>query len=127
MLVCFAIAALILSAILPQPDGVLRDAVDLIEVNHFYDDCGRLVFDQAIFWDWSEDESCYHVRAWRLIKQVEQLPRRDHARGGYSVLWHDGEVIRQLLASGVQETWTQWDPEMREREKFPVERRRPLK
>lgn len=122
-----AIIVVVLAAIVPQSDGVLRDQVDVIEVNHFYDDCGRLVFTQTIFWDWSEDESGYHVRAWRLVKQQEQLPRRDHAGGGYVALWQDGEAIRAVHALGVRETWTQFDVELVERETFPVERRRPLR
>lgn len=120
-------AVLLLAAIVPQPDGVLRDQVDVIEVNHFHDDCGRLVFTQVIFWDWSESEYRYHVRAWRLVKQSQQLPHRDHARGGYAATWQDGEIIRQVYAQGVRETWTQYDVEIVERETFPVERRRPLR
>ncbi len=49
-------------------DDVARDRVDVIEINHFYDEQGRLVFDQTIFYDWSPDHSRYMVRAWRLVK-----------------------------------------------------------
>ena len=39
--------------------------VDLIEVNHFYDENGKRVFDQLIFWDWKPAEAAHRVRAWR--------------------------------------------------------------
>jgi hypothetical protein len=63
-------------SILPRSD-VERDQCDLIELNHYYDDCGKHVFDQAIFYDWSEHDTRYQVRAWRLVKQPSQLPARD--------------------------------------------------
>ena len=64
-------------------ENVARETVDLIEVNHFYDEYGRLVFDQVIFYDWSADDSRYMVRAWRLVKNPAQLPQRDWQDGGY--------------------------------------------
>ena len=36
-----------------RPELVLRESVDAIELNHFYDEQGRLVFDQLIFYEWS--------------------------------------------------------------------------
>ena len=32
-------------------ENVAQDHVDLVEVNHFYDEQGKLVFDQVIFYD----------------------------------------------------------------------------
>ena len=58
-------------------EDVATDHVDLIEVNHFYDEKGRLVFDQIIFYDWSATRSRYNIRDWRLLKTRAQLPRRD--------------------------------------------------
>ena len=46
--------AVMLTATAYQPvENVTTDEVDLIEVNHFHDEHGRLVFDQVIFYDWS--------------------------------------------------------------------------
>lgn len=120
-------AALLLAAILPQPDGVARDTVDLIELNHFYDEHGRLVFDQVIFWDWSEDAGRYDVRAWRLVKHPAQVPQRNWRDGGYLAMWQDGEHVRRVDAAAIRETWTQHDPELLEREYLPADKRRPLK
>jgi hypothetical protein len=119
-------ATVVALGIAPQED-VTRESVDLIELNHFYDEHGRLVFDQVIFYDWSAGEARYNVRAWRLVKNPSQLPQRDWSGGGYSAMWHDGEQIRQIRSKSIRETWTQYDPELVEREYLPKERRKELR
>ena len=119
-------ASLVAFGIAPQED-VARESVDLIELNHFYDEHGRLVFDQVIFFDWSASESRYNVRAWRLVKNPAQLPQRDWSAGGYSAMWQDGEQIRHIRSKSIRETWTQYDPELVEREHLPKEKRKELK
>ena len=109
----------------PSAD-VATDKVDLIEINHFFDEQGRLVFDQIIFYDWVPIENRYHVRAWRLLKSPAQIPRRDWASGDFLTIWHDGEVLRKVRSKGIHETWTQYDPELLEREYLPKEKRREL-
>jgi hypothetical protein len=117
----------VLAARAEIPRGpVARDMVDLIEVNHFYDDCGRLVFDQAIYYDWHPVERRHHVRAWRLIKDDSQLPVRDWQQGGYLSVWQDGELLRVVRSSAIRETWSQFDPELAERDALPPDRRREL-
>jgi hypothetical protein len=110
----------------PRED-VSRESVDLIELNHFYDEHGRLVFDQVIFYDWSASDARYNVRAWRLVKNPSQLPQRDWSTGGYSAMWQDGEQLRRLHSKSIRETWTQYDPELVEREYLPKERRKELR
>lgn len=112
-------------AIVPPLDPAV-ESVDLMELNHFYDDQGRLVFDQVIFYDWSPDASRYMVRAWRLVKQPAQLPQRDWQQGGWLAIWHDGEILRRVQAQSQRESWTQYDPELVEREYLPKEKRREL-
>lgn len=120
------VLVLLLLAILPR-DTTVRESVDLIELNHFYDEHGRLVFDQVIFYDWSAGEDRYNVRAWRLIKNHSQIPLRDWRHGGYEARWHDGEQLRQIRSKLIRETWTQYDPELVEREYLPKERRKELR
>lgn len=105
-------------------EDVMRDSVDLMELNHFYNEHGSLVFDQIIFYDWCNDR--FQVRAWRLVKNSNQIPTRDWQRGGYSALWWDGEILRFVISKSIRETWTQYDPELVEREFLPQERRREL-
>ena len=119
--------AIVVSLGISPTEDVAREQVDLMEVNHFYDEQGRLVFDQVIFYDWSADHSRYMVRAWRLVKNPAQLPQRDWKAGGYLSVWHDGEVLRRVHGESMRETWTQYDPELVEREYLPKERRKELR
>lgn len=112
--------------IAPRED-VVRDRVDLIELNHFYNEHGQLVFDQIIFYDWCSAAARFQVRAWRMVKSPSQLPQRDWQRGGWSALWQDGDQTRLIYASAFRETWTQYDPELVEREYLPKERRKELR
>src|SRR4030095_15339767 len=121
------VGALIVVLGLNPTEDVSREKVDLMEVNHFYDEQGRLVFDQVIFYDWSPEHSRYMVRAWRLGKNPTPLPQRDWREGGYLAVWQDGEVVRRVQAPSMRESWTQYDPELAEREYLPKERREELR
>lgn len=112
-------------AIVPR-DPVVEDRCDVVEINHFYDDNGRLVFDQLIYWDWSEEDNRYQVRAWRLLKCEFQRPVRDWERGGFTAIWFDGERLRVVRHLSLRETWTQFDPELIERQVLATEDRREL-
>jgi hypothetical protein len=105
---------------------VTTDQVDLIEYNHLYDEQGRHVLDQVIFYEWSRGESRFQIRDWRLIKSNTQLPRHDAERGIYIATWHEGQTLRQVRATSLRETWTQYDPELIERSYLPKEQRREL-
>lgn len=110
----------------PANNEPICEAVDLIEVNHFYDEQGRLVFDQAIFYEWSQKHDRYMIRAWRLVKNKSQLPQQDHRRGGWLTVWHDGEILRRVWSQSYRESFTQYDPELAERDHLPKEQRREL-
>lgn len=122
-----ALSAIVVVLGINPTEDVAREKVDLMEVNHFYDEQGRLVFDQVIFYDWSPDHSRYMVRAWRLVKNPSQLPERDWRDGGYLAVWQDGEVLRRVRAQSMRESWTQYDPELAEREYLPKEKRKELR
>jgi len=111
---------------LTPDEPIATDHVDLIEINHFYDENGKLVFDQLLFYDWSPKDSRFQVRAWRLLKKKSQMPRRDWQRGGYQTTWHDGDLLRHVRAKSVRETWTQYDPELIERSNLAKDKRREL-
>lgn len=107
-------------------NDVAYDRVDLVEVNHFYDDKGHLVFDQIIFYDWSASRRRFNVRDWRLLKSPAQMPQRDWRDDSYVALWHDGGVLRKVRADSFRESWTQYDPELIERAFLPKNMRREL-
>ena len=102
------------------------DQVDLAEINHFYDEQGRLVFDQIIFYDWCPAQSRYNVRDWRLLKNPAQVPLRNWREGNFVAAWHDfkdRDLLRKVKAKMVRQTWTQYDPELLEREFLAQEKR----
>lgn len=109
-----------------QPHAVVADHVDLVEVNHYHDEQGRHVFDQMIFYDWNPHQRRFHVRAWRLIKEPTQVPRLDSRRNVWRVVWHDAGVLREVTADSHRETWTQYDPELINREHLAQDHRREL-
>ncbi len=121
-----ALAVCLASVTFSPAEDVACDRVDLAEVNHFYDEHGKRVFDQVIFYDWSPAMSRYQVRAWRLLKSPGQYPTKNWERGDWSAVWHDGEVLREVRATSFRETWTQYDPELIERDYLPKEKRRDL-
>ena len=132
--------AMLIALTIPH-DVVVRDRVDVIELSHFYDECGRHVFDQVIFWDFDWRLSRMEVRAWRMVKQLVSEPapgvfphytglnwqlRRDWERGGWVAYGRDGQATREVRASAMRESWEQYDPELAARDVRPKERRRGL-
>ncbi len=114
---------------LTPSDEITVDEVDLIEVNHFYDDQARLVFDQIIYYDWSPEDRRYQVKDWRLLKSPAQVPLRDWHSGGYLSEWQDFKQrngLRRVKAKSIRETWTQYDPELIEREFLAQDKRAEL-
>ena len=110
----------------PDDLGIAEDRVDLIEVNHFFDDRGKLVFDQLIYFDWSNEHDRYMVRDWRLLKTPSQLPIPDGDGGDYVAVWYDGDLLRVVRCSNLRETWTRYDPELVERDCLPRPQRAEL-
>lgn len=137
-----AILLLVLAAN-PTHDAVVRDQVDLVEVNHFFDAFGNLTFDQVIWWELRGDE--YRVIDWRILQGVRRSgDRRSHQIasfvGGHATpvyhrksrrwlsRWYDekSKVQRLVTAVGHRETWTQYDPELHDRASLPSGARRGL-
>ena len=106
--------------------AVLRQQVDLIELNHFIDENGREVFKQVIFYDWSKTHRRFHVRAWRLIKSPDQLPVRSFQPRRYTCTWNEDELRKEVWAPSMRETWSQEDPERKNRKHLAEDRRIPL-
>ncbi len=126
-----ALALLLLSAVGTPPD-VLAEHCDLIELNHFHDDAGRLIFDQVIFYDWDPRDCRFVVRDWRMMASgAASAPRwrlgRDHGRDAWTASASDGQALRRVTARCFRESWTQHDPELAEQEILPKERRRGLR
>ena len=88
--------------------------VGRIELNHFYDDCGKHNFTQIIAWEWMPDYRRWYAARWRIVDGERQYPV---SRGG---VWHaeisQGEWISSKL---YKETWTTYDPEREDRKLTP--------
>lgn len=81
---------LTLAAVNPR-EVALEDACDVVELNHFYDDQGRHVFDQVIFYVWDDGRRRHQVLDWRLVKSPAILPQRIWRAAGerWQCLWVD--------------------------------------
>ncbi len=103
----------------PHSGGSLRERVDLIELNHFYDDLGRHAYDQVIFYEWSPDFCRFHVIAWCLVEEdLNRMPLRQAGSGDVAVRWYDrdAKIKREVRSKLYRETWSQTDPERANKE-----------
>lgn len=96
--------------------------VDLIELNHCVSDCGRELFTQVIFRNWSPDYRHQDVVAWIIPSGPDEMPREvgkryevRTARPGCRAI-----VVRSAMFI---ETTTIGDPERNERRLFAEELR----
>ena len=99
------------------------ERVDLIERNAYYDQDGKLLLTQALFFEWCDREARYQVLAWRLIKTPANEPRpcRD---GGYEMIWSEGGKLLRVTAPAMRESFTQFDPEIAEQKHLPKDQRK---
>jgi hypothetical protein len=91
----------------------IEQNVDLIELNHYYDERGENAYDQIIFYRWSPDYRRYDVMAWLLADAMNKLPAKDFNREEYVVRWEDKgyQVHRVIRSKAFRETWSNQDPE----------------
>lgn len=136
---------LLILAIVPH-DSVVRDRVDVIELNHHYNEEGFLLYEQVIFRDWSDFYREYVIVATLTINdpanQHARYPRQD--RGRWYCIWETNDWVcgdpanfvyyprfywREVTANQYRETWTQGsglDPEIVESRSYYREWRRGL-
>ena len=109
---CFVLCA----TISHKGNHLAEEVVDLIELNHFYDQQGRLVYDQVIFYERAPESGRFQVRAWCLVEDRECLNRRpikNQQTQLYQVDWFDSDqrLLRKITSRLYHESWTQVDPE----------------
>lgn len=118
-----SIIFLLLFSTIPQ-DDIFVDNFDKAEINHFYDDQGRHVFDQILWSDWVGND--HRIEAWRLVKSPNVYPRLNRETDKYESVFYDNDLFRKVIAKSLVESWTQYDPELVGRESWPKEKRRDL-
>lgn len=120
ILIAFVVWAVEAKGASPVIVSLAVERVDLVEVNHYYDENGTLLLDQAILYDWCDVTGRYQVRGWRLLKKASEYPRTEPE--GYSLTLREGRIE----ARKYRESWTQHDPELTERKWLPSDERREL-
>jgi hypothetical protein len=100
------------------------DHVDAIELNHFYDTKGHLVYDQVVFRHWHKSTGRFHVRQWTLIDDrdpISKRPIKNEQTGVYSVEYFDtdAKTTRKVVSRVFRESWTQTDPEREDKKALP--------
>jgi len=109
---CLCVCGLVTS----KSSQVAEEYVDLIELNHFYDQQGRHVYDQVIFYEQTPETGRFQVRAWCLVEDRDSLNRRpvkNLESQIYQVDWFDTDqrMLRKITSHVFRESWTQVDPE----------------
>ena len=116
---------ILLVAVLLQPIEII-DTVDLSEHNSYYDPTGRHVFDQMIFYDWDGRNARHQVIDWRLAGDNKMHVRRDWKNRRTIIEFQDGDTMRKVVSQIHIRTFTDYDPELLERDYIPREKRRGL-
>jgi hypothetical protein len=135
-----------LLTIIPTPEQERVNYVNVVEVNSFYDEAGRLVFDQLIVRDMN-----YRVREWFILpnRPMDKTPEEAKEwankegmpyippftmptmhtikRGSkYHILFYSRDHhTYYFIANSIEHTHGQYDPELLDREYFPKESRVP--
>jgi len=117
------IALLLLSIVPYQDPNFITRTTDVVEHNFFYDDNGRLVFEQDIWWDWDPIATRHQVRAWRLVKVPSQVPARQ-PDGLWLTTWEENGKTYRIYSRGFNRSDEQYDKELIEREYLPKEKRK---
>lgn len=111
------------------PEYLLRDQVDITEVNQVFEPGGKCAFRQYLFYDWDAPSQGLRIRAWRPL-HVQQIPLAVDPRTGQSVLvFFDGGALRVIRAADHWHTDTTEDAERQEKRFWPARDRlglRPL-
>lgn len=114
-------AVIILSAV-PLSDGIIRDRVDVLEIQHVYSDCGKKTFVQVIGWEVDSRTHREVVAFWRMMKPKEPPPIK---RGSAWLFQWDERT--EDAAGSYRVSHSQTDYELENRNIVPVDRRRGLK
>lgn len=112
-MIIFLLVALLSSPL--QSAFQVRESVDCIELNHYHDKQGKLVYDQIVFWKANPSDGRFVVRAWCMANDD---CRPLTVNGIYKVVWRDGNLVRYVSSRLYRESWTQIDPERENKKHF---------
>jgi hypothetical protein len=105
----------------------IREHVDLIELNHKFDERGCHTFSQVIFWERSVANGKYRVRDWVIVDDRESLCSVPVKEGGiYVSTFIRNGIFYSVRSPLFRESWTQTDPEIEDGKRYPKHLRRLL-
>lgn len=107
------LAMSLIVAVLPY--GRADDRCDMVEVNHVCDAAGCMKFTQVIAWEWLPDYCVHRAQDWRIITWWSV--------DGNNLMYRDNDKLRTVRSRIIRETWTHHDPEIADRNMFPVSKR----
>ena len=100
-----------------------HEHVDAIELNHFFDQRGHLVYDQVIFYERNPANGRFQVRAWVLSDDSQVAHRRPEKKdnGLYECFAVDSNerLTRRIVSRVFRESWSQIDPEREDKKRHP--------
>jgi hypothetical protein len=100
-----------------------HEPVDAIELNHSFDERGRLIYDQVIFWERTPATGRFQVRAWCLVDDSQVAHRRplrnDNGLYECDVVDTNERLTRRIVSRLFRESWTQIDPEREDKKRHP--------
>lgn len=109
-----------------NPLRVATPVVDRCELNHVTYENSETSFSQVILWRWYSHwpiESGFLVAEYFMIDGDVRIIWKN---GRKHVVWRDRSgICYEVMCSTFSETSTCFDPEMLDRQKWPVERRTP--
>lgn len=112
----------LLLAFLPSSGTITPQHVDTIELNHFINtENGKEAFSQYLYRDFDGYE--FVITDWRLAKG-QTIDKNGQY---YMMTFMDGQRLKCVRSESFVETWTDYDPELAEREKLPKEKRKLLR
>ena len=111
--------------------GSILDTVERVDWNDALDpNTGEVYLSQLLFWDSEptrDDPGNLEVIGWRRIHTRGQVAV-EHRGNRVRVVFYDAQdaVLREVFCSEYRRYYTWHDPELAERERFPLEFRRDL-
>lgn len=105
-----------------NPEFTATTSVDVIELNHYFDDNGDHILSQYVFYD--REIGCHGVIDWRMANPPLNPPNR--FGGFFQMTWHNDTHLMKVRAKSYREVWTQYDKEVFDRDRLPSESRRKL-
>ena len=120
---------------------IIKDNVDIQELNRYYDKSGKLILEQMVYWDYCIEKrleknsdgftnlyECLDKKVvdWRLLKNKNQIPIKDHKTGKFTARFRDEEDYREISSKIFYRSETFHDVEVCNRSKYSMSCRRKL-